>query len=576
MNIFRKLLIAFVMLSLVGCEDELTLTPEDSISPELFFTSEEDLKLWTNSFYTQMDNANSQAAQNADDHIDYSLGAIMEGQRDASNESGWNWSMLRRINFYLQNSSQADDLPVKAHYDGIAYFMRAFFYFEKVQRYGDVPWYNQVLESVDEKLLFKERDDRQMVMDSVMADLDKAIEMLTIEKSKTRVTKWTALALKSRAALYEGTFRKYHSINGGEGYLEQSAEAAREFINSSGYGLYNVGNEPYRDLFVSEEAQTKEVILARVYSPNTNLMHSVQFNISNMNQGFTKRYMNHYLMADGTRFTEQEGWETMTFSEETQNRDPRLAQTVITPGYIQKGTSEASTNKLSALTGYSSIKFVAEPAFDGANKGIFDWPLFRTAEVYLNYAEAKAELGTLLQEDLDISINKIRERVNMPPLDLVSANATPDALLLDYYPNVSKSGNTGVILEIRRERTIELTMEGFRQWDLMRWKEGENFSGPYYGVYFPGPGEYDMDNDGITDLILYIDEKQTADGAISLKIGTDVKLSKGNSGYIEVYSTNILNWQEERDYLWPIPASERVLSGGVLSQNPGWTDSTGF
>ena len=156
--------------------------------------------------------------------------------------------------------------------------------------------------------------------------------------------------------------------------------------------------------------------------------------------------MNHYLMADGSRYTDKQGWETDDFVAETSNRDPRMAQTVLCPGYIQKGATKVTANNLNALTGYQPIKYIAESKYDGANKAFTDWSLFRAAEVYLNYAEAKAELGTLTQNDLDISINKIRDRARMPHLNMSAANANPDPLMLKYYPNVTRSTNTGVIL----------------------------------------------------------------------------------------------------------------------------------
>ena len=193
----------------------------------------------------------------------------------------------------------------------------------------------------------------------------------------------------------------------------------------------------------------------------------------------------------------------------------------------------------------------------------------------MNYAEAKAELGTLTQGDLDVSINKIRDRAKMPHLNMADANANPDPLMMEYHPNVTKSGNTGVILEIRRERTVELPLEGFRLWDIFRWKEGQQLTKPFYGCYFPGDGEYDMDNDGANDLLLYTADKGTFKGT-SKKIGKDLDLSNGTSGYIYPFKQITITWDENRDYLWPIPASERVLTGGKLTQNPGWTDSTNF
>ena len=504
--------------------------------------------------------------------------------RMASNEKGWTWTALRKINYYLANSHNCTDEAVRTKYDGVAYFFRAYFYYEKVLRYGDVPWYEQVIGSEEEELLKKPREDRGIIMDHVMNDLKNAIEMLPREKDVARVTRWSALALKSRIALYEGTWRKYRNLPDADKYLQLAADAASTFISESGYSLYKEGTEPYRDLFCSDDAKQEEVILARIYNfEGLNLSHNVQFNIRNSAAGFTRRFMNHYLMADGSRFTEKEGHETMSYTEETAGRDPRMAQTVLCPGYIAKGEESVTANDMTAMTGYEPIKFVSTAAHSGASKGTSDWPLFRTAEVYLNYAEAKAELGTLTKDDLLISIDRIRDRAGMKGLDMAAANANPDPFLLACYPNVTKSENTGVILEIRRERTIELVMEGLRMWDMFRWKEGAqlvNETNPYYGIYFSGPGLYDMDGDGRNDLELYVDKQTSspADGLTVLRIGSDIILSDmaENRGYVVAWSTLKYTWNEERDYLWPIPADQRVLTGGLLTQNPGWTDSTDF
>ena len=565
-----------ISVMMISCD--LDRIPEDTMSPETFFSSESELELWTNYFYNQFDNAESLTGLNADDNIDNALGDLMMGQRSPFDESGWSWSMLRSINYYLQNSSNCDDEEVRKSYDGVAYFFRAYFYFNKVRRYGDVPWYNQVLTSADAELLFQPRDDRALVMDSVISDLDKAIEMLPTTKSAERVTKWTALALKSRVALYEGTFRKYHGLSNSEKYLNHAVDASADFIQSNQYSIYNTGSEPYRFLFndaAKSRNLTSEVILWKVHSTAANLMNGIQFNISNSRQAFTRRFVNHYLMADGTPYTDQEGWETKLFTEEVSDRDPRLAQTILTPGYIQTGETTPTVNLMNSHTGYQPIKFVAEEAYDGANKGVINFAYFRSAEVLLNYAEAKAELGTITQNDLDISINKLRTRAGMPSLSLAAANGSIDPLMVAYYPSVTTSAHTGVILEIRRERTIELAMEGFRQWDLLRWKEGAAFADNFEGIYFPGPGEYDMDGDGTSDLLIYEDAAGSFGGK-KMKLNADIFLSSGTSGFVTALIEQKMDWNEGRDYLWPIPASERVLTGGKLTQNPGWSDGLSF
>ena len=561
--------------AVTSCEGLLNMEPEDTLSPFTYFSNKTQLELWTNQFYSQFDEADELADISADDLVDNSMGTVLMGTRTAADENGWSWTQLRKINYYLQNSNNCKDEEDRAQYDGVAYFMRAYFYWIKVRRYGDVPWYDQVLNSDSDDLLFKPRDDRGLVMDSIMVDLDRAVNLLPSKKDVLHVTKWTALALKSRVALYEGTWRKYRNMDNADKYLKLAAEAGENFIDKSGYRIYSTGDTPYRNFFNSLDAIEEETVLAKKYSEEAIVRHGIPFWIINQRPGFTKRFMNHYLMADGTRFNDVMGWETMDYVAETTDRDPRMFQTVLCPGYIQVGTTDVSANDLTALTGYRPIKYVGNSMYDGADKAITDYPLFRAAEVYLNFAEAKAELGTLTQADLDKSVNKIRARVNMPALDLAEANANPCPLMSEYYPNVTKSDNTGVILEIRRERTIELVMEGFRMWDMFRWKEGQQFTKPFYGCYFPGLGEYDMDADGVNDLLLYSDNKGGFKGTTK-KVGKDLVLTNGTSGYIHANHSIPVTWNEERDYLWPIPASERVLTGGALTQNPGWVDTTNF
>lgn len=583
MKAINKIIILGMVVALFNSCD-LTLLPENAVTPENYFQNKSDLELWTNQFYTLLDEPDASAGTNADDMIDKGMGQVIEGTRSAASETGWSWTKLRHINYFLQHSSNCDDETARNQYNGVAQFFRAYFYFVKVRRYGDVPWYDQVLGSEDQELLVKARDSREFVMDQVLKDFQDAATSLptkSTETRNTRVTKWAALAFASQAALYEGTYRKYHGLDNYEKYLEIAASTARQFIDESGFSLYKEGTEPYRDMFCADNAKTTEVVLARAYNfEGLQLSHSVQFSIANLQMGFTRRFMNHYLMADGTRFTDKQGYETMFYTDEVKNRDPRLQQTVLCPNYIQKGETTVTANDLTAYCGYRPIKFVGTKDHDGAAKSTSDWPLMRAAEVYLNYAEAKAELGTLKQEDLDISINKIRERAKMPDLNLTDANSNPDPYLAACYPNVEQGANKGVILEIRRERTVELVMEGLRQWDLFRWKEGKqmfNHYVPYYGIYVPGVGTYDMDGDGKPDLEIY-ETTATSQCDNKKKLDKDIYLSNGTSGYIIGFPkvTYGKDWKEERDYLWPIPADQRVLTQGILTQNPGWEDGLSY
>jgi uncharacterized short protein YbdD (DUF466 family) len=250
---------------------------------------------------------------------------------------GWTWSVLRDINFYLEHSSQCENKAARTHYDAVARFFRAWFYFQKVQRFGDVPWYDHVLGSNDPDL-YKPRDSREVVMQHVMDDLDYAIANLPTNKSLYEVTKWTAEALKSRAALFEGTFRKYHGISDYQKYLEACAEISKKFITESGYSIAKSGTYPYKQLFANMNADGTEIILARDYGHILGFYHNAQgYEVSpgSANMGITKRLVDSYLMKDGTRFTDKVNYKTMQFYDECQNRDPRLSQTIRTPGYVR-------------------------------------------------------------------------------------------------------------------------------------------------------------------------------------------------------------------------------------------------
>ena len=144
------------------------------------------------------------------------------------------------------------------------------------------------------------------------------------------------------------------------------------------------------------------------------------------------------------------------------------------------------------------------------------------------------------------------------------------------YPNVA-GANKGGILEIRRERTIELAMEGFRYYDIMRWKEGKTFEQPLLGLYIPAKGEYDIDGDGTPDVYFATKgETPSTTAKLTLVIDQDILFSDGDHGYISPHKNNPGIWDETRDYFYPIPTDDRSLTGGALTQNPGWNDGLNF
>lgn len=568
----------------ISCEDMLDYQPKDRLSPDTYFKTETDCELWTNNYYTVFPSAEGIYSEPYDVIVRDVLADEISGVRKPMPTDGnWNWKKLREMNFFLSRASQVEDESVRLEYEGLTRFFRAYFYFEKVKRYGDVPWVDRPLGS-DEEELYKGRDSRESVMEKVMEDVDFAIANLPEVQNVYRVTRWTARALKSRIALFEGTFRKYHGLNGYEEFLQACVNASEPFLTSP-YSIYTSGSTPYQDLFTSQNAIETEIILARAYtSAISGMTHDVNGHLTGATMGrpgMTRNVVNMYLMRDGSRYTDQADYATKTFVEECKNRDLRMAQTLRTPGYKRIGGSKELAPDLSrSTTGYQLIKYLTEEKYDANKASTNDMPLFRLAEVLLNYAEAKAELGTLKQADLDNTIRPLRVRAGLPDLDMEEANANPDPYLSSSetgYANVT-GANKGVILEIRRERTLETPMEGLRYWDIMRWKEGKRFEKPIEGLYFPGTGEYDLDGNGSVDVCIYDTEKAPGNSAdvLYLKLGSDIVLSGETSGNVLAHSTQQRIWNEERDYLYPIPTDDRVLTQGAISQNPGWNDGLPF
>ncbi|MCM1036799.1 MAG: RagB/SusD family nutrient uptake outer membrane protein [Bacteroides sp.] len=572
-------LLAAAALTLVGCD--LDQTPQSSLSPENSFKTENELRLYVNALLPMMTGTSIETADNG---ITKSLPDYMTGMRSSTISAGsWGWTNLRKVNILFKYSPNCPDEAVRLKYEAMGHFLRAKFYYEKLKTFGGVPWYEEVLEDNSPEL-YNPRDSREYVASKILDELDIALESLPTAKSINTITRWSALALKSRFCLFEGTFRKYHGIEGADAYLRECVDAADALISSGKFSIDKTGgvNVAYRDLFAQPatgDASPTEVINAEAYSFALGVKHGFNYTLRNTagnRYGFEKTFVNSYLMADGSRFTDRAGYATMTFAEEFAGRDPRMTQTIAGPGFTRVGETSTTSDVLldcfmQSVTGYFPIKYYAAPIADSQNSNENDLIIYRLAEVMLNLAEAKAELGTLTQDDLDRTVILIRDRVGMPPLDMAAANADPDPYMAALYPAVD-GANKGVILEIRRERRIEMAMEGLRYDDVMRWKAGALFVPQFLGAYFPGTGGYDLDGDGKNDIYLYEDSRPPTPllrGAKPLKLGLDITLSEGSKGYMVVNTERQKSWREDRDYLAPIPKRSLVLNPN-LEQNPGW------
>lgn len=607
----KKIIFAALAASfcLVSCDKYLDRVPKDTLAPENYFRDETDLQLFSNSFYNNL-LTKEPFSEQSDQLVCLNLSAVMRGgnNRTVPNSGGgWSngtgsWGDLRKMNTLLENIGKCEDKAAVAKYTAVTRFFRAYLYFTMVQRFGDVPWVDKQLETTDEAL-YSPRESREVIMGHMIDDIDFAINNLPSNVSTYRVNRWAALALKARFCLFEGTFRKYHdpassnvyvvplpqNAHSADYYLGLAADAAEEIMNDGPYSLAKV--KDYRELFAAVDANKDEFILAIRNDQSLQVVNnSTAFAVmpTQGTPGFTRKFVASVLMADGTRFTDQPGWQTMQFAQEMQNRDPRLAAIIVGPGYIYLGDTQVSAPDLGCtVTGYQVAKFVMDktlPEWGRVDKSYNDMPVFRLAEVLLNYAEAKAELGTITQEDLDNTIGKLRARVGMTAgIDLEQANANPDPYLASAetgYPNVS-GAYQGVILEIRRERALELAMEGFRLRDLIRWKAGKCLEQPITGEYFPGVGKYDLSGDGVPDINIWTGtnpkDKDMAD--FELGVNTGIILSGDTAGYVDMHRNIARSFNEERDYLYPIPTKERQLyheKGLNLQQNPGWSDGLSY
>ena len=195
-------------------------------------------------------------------------------------------------------------------------------------------------------------------------------------------------------------------------------------------------------------------------------------------------------------------------------------------------------------------------------------PIFRYAEILLIYAEAKAELGEFTSDIWNKTIKLLRERAGVNGKE----PETADSYMQDtYYPNISDK----YLLEIRRERAIELIAVDRRYDDLMRWKAADLLAAnrtKWEGIYIPKVNEgYDLDGDGKNDVCFYKGTKPSIAGVKFVQLGGNLTLSDDKSGYL-VWGEAFQREWDDKKYLRPIPRNVRVINP-ALEQNPGWEEN---
>ena len=574
----------------VSCD--LEELPEATTTKVPIFGSESGLTLYTNSFYNIINGKN---LHRADAMSDYqarkdSPAFITEGNFSANNSSGWSWTDLRNINYFIQNCNDPKvPLAVRKNYLGIAKFFRAYFYFDKVKRFGDVPWINKPLDVSDTELLTKGRDSRVMVMDSVLADLDYASLNITSNSEGTRslVTKYVAYAMKARVALHEGTFRKYHTNLGlqasSAGLLTQAAVAAKKVIDEGGYKLYEGAgtDKSYRQVFINPAPIATEVMMSAVCDLALNNLNDGNWYWTSGTYGdkasFIRTFINTYLNIDGTPYTNNASYKTMLFKDEVKNRDKRLQQTIRVGDYkrVSNGVAVAAPPLFSyTFTGYMPIKWALDDMYyDTRDLNINSVTIFRLAEVLLVYAEAKAELGTMTNADWALSIGALRKRAGITGGLTTLPTVVDNYLKTNYFPEI----NDPILLEVRRERGIELCLEGFRFDDIVRWKRGELMQMEWNGMYVPSLNTpLDLNEDGILDVAFYKTTAPTKISGVTYVEVTPLIAGKPNSQLLAGDTSGELTWLNniprkwlDKNYYYPIPTGD-IITNPNLKKNPGW------
>ena len=567
--------ISLTVLALVSCSKMLDKGPLDTFADSNYWTTESSVEYYANAFYNNfggygMDTNRSSYFSSLNDNQ-----AGFDGFRDwkysdvlAAN-SNWNnaYTEIRRANILLNRIGGIEmSDEARAHWQGVARLNRALQYYDLVRFFGDVPQEKQELQVSDTGQIFASRTDRDEVMDYVLNDLDYAIEHIYDRVNRTGWSSDLAKAVKAEVCLYEGTYCKYRVAADGqkapdatraEKYLEEAKAAAGALMDKSDYALNASYQANYNSLDLSGN---QEIILYKHYVKDV-LSHSlVDYTCSSSSQaGMTKDAFDSYLFTDGLpkKLTTQNSTDISTAKTASGNidlsgllavRDPRLALTVDKAVMPASHTFKGRLNRtddvdMTSASGYGVFKFDSDELDNGyrveTGKNYTDAPLYWLAKVYLEYAEACAELGNCTLADLDKSVNKLRDRVGMPHM-VPDPQADPD----------NDMGVGALIWEIRRERRVELMFDyNLRFWDLMRWHQLDK-----------------LDTSLNPDIKLGANIDADA-------VAKDANLiSWNNDGYLIIYPESNRTY-DKKYYAYPIPTGQISIykaNGYDLEQNPGW------
>ena len=647
----KTIVLSLGVLTMISCNDFLDREPLDKITPEIYFANESDLAAYSLGCYNfptfdpgtfsigilaNDNNTDNQAASSG------STGLWVPGEKRVPEKDGaWNFTAIRKVNYFFERVLPKYEAGTIAgsnenirHYIGEMYFMRAYNYYSKLVDLGDFPIITEALPD-DKEILTKMsiRRPRNEVARFILEDLDKAINMMleTSPNGKNRLSKKVALLFKSRVALFEGTWLKYHKgtnrVPGGPGwpgaamaynkdfkididkevqfFLTEAKNAAAQVADAvtltKSTDVVNpidgepYGWNPYYDMFCAVDMEPiDEVLMWRAYDASLGVGHSVGVYLAKGggNLGYTRGMVDAFLMQNGLPiYASNSGYHgDITLEDVKKDRDRRLQLFIAAPNDTLTLTSPSHVGTAFEAplilnpeaercpTGYAPRKCLnydpaQYPTYSGKVNS-FGCIIFRGVEAYLNYIEADYELNGGLDAKAIGYWEEIRRRAGVSTDLDATINATDVSKENDWAKYSGDQLVSPTLFNIRRERRVELMSEGFRMEDLKRWRSLDK-----------------VKNYQIEGLNLWGGEIEKMYEGKLIPTGTPGKVanvsSKELSGttYLRIYqivtNNNLLfdgyTWCEA-NYLEPIAAIHFILTASdmndpetsVIYQNPGW------
>ena len=574
-----------------------------------FWRNEDDIRMYTNSYYsyyfsgyntsftadytpvrgyTFSDDLTGKNVQSSfESSVPTSRGSTSESAAWMQTYAGptWDFAWVRKSNILLdrlENTAKPNiSEDAYKHWTAVARFFRGFEYSRLVSVFGDVPYFDKVVADDDLATLFKDRDDRGVVMDNVYDDFKYVLANIRENDGAQFLNKYIAAAFISRFMLFEGTYQHYHGLDAARAkkYLDFAVEAAEIVMNSN---KYNFGRD-FKSLFSSESlAGHPEVLLYRVYDAALTVTHcigSYQNGTEVVGVDANLVLIKSFIANDGKVWQDSDvpDAESFKITDLVKTRDPRFEASFI---------DKANTSSATLLYGFKfasrdAITYIGKsyPAAWGSNTNTSDAPVMRLAEVVLNWIEAKAVLAEYLggspvtQEDIDKSVNAIRLR----PLDAAAADKGVQQtapLILGALPNDPgrDADVPSLIWEIRRERRMEFVFEHTRLLDLKRWKKLDNMDFSTNPDYFLGPWVNVQ-----TEAPAYLTATYVGRTKVKLLDGTVVTYDGANAaslvGFWMVDNAQNRNPFTDQAYLAPVGQSQIIQyeeKGYTLTQTTGW------